>query len=278
MSEEIKPQLHVSQIRRLCLCGEQYRRIYVLGERRPPGAAAIIGTANDRAHKSDLQHKIDAGELESLSATADIVRDSVNHQFEDGVALQRGESVRSVRGHSVDRAVRINKVRHEEIAAVIRPTAVGTKWVAVLEGYPYDVAGEIDVEDEIIPVRDLKTSGGYPTKTAADDSMQLDMYALHQHCCNERSLPMPVSLDYVTDVMNKSGPKTTARILQSTRTEGHIESMLARIERVIECLEKGIFLPADPDSWVCCEKWCGWFNECPFAKGRSQVGYEGEGA
>jgi len=270
-----KPQLHVSQIRRLCLCGEQYRRIHVLGERRPPGAAAHIGTANDRAHKDDLQHKIDAGVLRELTYTNDVVRDSLNALFEEGVHLVEGESEKSVKGNAVDRAIRINKVRHEELAPIIKPTALGTKWVAVLEGYPYDLAGEMDVEDEDIPVRDLKTSGGYPAHTAADTSMQLDMYALYKHCCGAEQLPMRVALDYVTDVMNKSGPKTTAKVLDSVRSEGHVQSMLARIERVISCLEKGVFLPADPDSWVCCEKWCGFFTDCPYAKGRVQVGYGG---
>lgn len=275
-----KPQLHVSQIRRLCLCGEQYRRIHRCGDRRPPGAAAYVGTANDRAHKHDLKQKMETGELESLGATADIVRDSVNSLFEEGVHLVRGEREKTVRGAAIDKAVRMNKTRHEELAPIIRPVGLGTKWVAELEGYPYDLAGEIDVEDEQIPVRDLKTSGKYPPASAADDSMQLDMYALYKHLCGGTPLPMKVALDYVTDVMNKSGPKTTAKILLSVRQQGHIDSMLARIERVITCIEKDVFIPADPDSWVCSEKWCGFYTDCPYAKGRVQVGYErkaGEG-
>lgn len=270
-----KPQLHQSQIRRLCLCGEQFRRIYRCGERRPPGAAAYIGSANDLAHKKDLQTKIDDGHLEDLNTTSDIVRDSLNSMFEGGVHLAKGESEKAVRGNAIDKAVRMNKVRHEELAPVIRPIAVGTKWVAELGGYPYDLAGEFDVEDEVIPIRDLKASGKYPPATMADDSVQLDMYALYKHFCGGTNLPMQVALDVVTDVMNKGGPKTTAKILISTRTEGHVQSMLARVERIMECLEKDVFIPADPESWICSEKWCGFFNDCAYAKGRAQMGYDG---
>ena len=40
--------------------------------------------------------------------------------------------------------------------------------------------------------------------------------------------------------------------------------------RMAEVIEKGAFLPADPGSWRCSEKFCEYWDDCPFGRARRQ--------
>jgi len=265
-----KPQIHVSQIVRGTKCGEQLRRI-LAGERRPPGIAAHVGTANHKAHDFDMGAVIEGKSLPDLDHTEDLVAEAVKSLCKEGVATL-GESEKSMRERGIAKAVRINRVRHNDLAPTIRPVRIQYKWVAELEGYPYDLAGEIDLEEED-GFCDLKTSGRWPDKLMAENSMQLDMYALARNVCDDVAMPQKCRLDIVCDVQNKKSISTALKQQETVRTEEHLDAMLRRIENHIEMLDKGMFLATDPANWWCDPKWCGFYDDCPYAKGRMQVGY-----
>ena len=44
--------------------------------------------------------------------------------------------------------------------------------------------------------------------------------------------------------------------------------LIQRIERAALVIEAGAYLPAPPDHWKCSEKFCDFYNDCPFGRAR----------
>lgn len=257
-----KLHLSVSQLDMLSRCGEQYRRRYVEGEIIPPGIALIVGSSTDKAVSSDLQHKIDSGELLPDEAVADIARDNVVNSMESGnVLLTPDEAIagiKAVKGEAIDKAVRLSRLHHKELAPVLKPTHVQRWWRVELQGYPRDLIGIIDVQEGSEAVRDTKTASKSPAANAAHESDQLTMYAIACRVC-DGVIPRKLTLDHLVD--NKT-PKLVT--LETTRTEQDFLPILARVETALAALEKGVFVPARQTDWWCSERFCGFANTCRY--------------
>lgn len=143
----------------------------------------------------------------------------------------------------------------------------------------FDLAGTIDIhekfdgsriirseEDELLAreitnvVRDTKTSGKSPAKMIADESDQLTEYALAIHILEGR-LPDKLVLDYLVSTKE---PKIVS--VTTTRTEDDIEVFYNRLVATIYSIHTGVFVPTKATDWRCSQKWCGYFDICPYAK------------
>jgi hypothetical protein len=112
-------------------------------------------------------------------------------------------------------------------------------------------------------VRDTKTSGKSPNATAAHDSEQLTGYAVASKVLDGR-LPDKMMLDFLVET-----PKTHKLypvIRDTYRTMDDVAVFLNRFANAVHAIKSGIFVPTKPDDWRCSQKWCGYFNICPYAK------------
>jgi hypothetical protein len=144
---------------------------------------------------------------------------------------------------------------------------------AAREGW--DFAGEQDIVEkrmvgglfesktlvEQLVIRDTKTSAKSPNEDVAHTSEQLTGYALASHVIDGK-LPDVVALDYLVDLKRET--KNVTR--ESTRTMGDVGVFLNRFANAVNAIKSGIFIPTKPDDWRCSQKWCGYFNICPYAK------------
>jgi hypothetical protein len=263
-----KPKIHVSHLITGARCGEQLRRI-LAGERIPPGIAAFVGTLNHKADEMDMTAKLLKKPIPDLSASNDFVAQAGNSLWREGIFLNdedREVNEKVLRGKAIDRAIRLNTLRHTQLVPTITPTAVARKWVLEIEGMDYDLAGEIDLEDEEGSILDLKTKGKAPPKDEADKSIQLTMYTIGKYY-TDRIMPPKVKLNVL---VCSDAEKAVAKLvtLESTRSPEEIESMMARIANFIDCLKKGVFMPCNPDQWCCSSRWCGFYLTCPYVRGR----------
>ena len=138
-----------------------------------------------------------------------------------------------------------------------------------LQGFPFDLAGYIDVQavagvdeagNQVEKIIDLKTSAKSPPADKAHKSMQLTAYSLAASVLDGKPISQ-VELHYVVD----TGRKVFAcDPLVSARTPEDHAHFLRVVERAAEIIEKGAFAPADPDSWACSERFCGYAARCPF--------------
>jgi len=262
-AENRRPQIHVTGISMFNFCGEQFRRRYILGEIIPPGVAMLVGTATDRAVTADLKSKIETKQLLVDEDIAAIARDALVAGWNGGVMLsedEAAEGVRKVKGRAVDTSVRLAYLHHREIAPDIHPVAVQRSFALDLEGYPFQVVGTMDVQDDR-GIRDTKTKSRSPGRDEAERSVQLTGYAMAVQALDGK-LPERVTLDFLVD------GKTPAAIVQeSIRTPAHIAAFLRRLENAIKAIQAGIFVPAVARDPLCSPRFCGYWSSCKFQTG-----------
>ncbi len=252
-------QLHWSHLSALSKCGEAFRLAYVERLRVRPGVAAVVGTAAHVSAALNLTAKRDTGSLLPLDAVTQAARDSIAEQWEQGVTLLPEEADRATQTHgeAIDRSVRFAEMHHRILAPRLNPVHVERAWVVTPEGFPFDLAGEIDVQ-EPDTIRDLKTAGKKPTAATAATSGQLTMYAIARQAL-DGELPKRVALDYCTDA--KTDPVGS---FVSERTPEHVAAFWRRLEQAAEVIERQVFTPADPlTSWFCGPRWCGYARTNP---------------
>lgn len=262
MSDE-KKAVHQSHLGMLLNCPEQYRRRYVENDKRPPGVAAHIGTGVHRGADLDMKRKIRTGELAEVHEVKEIAAEATDKAFrEDGVHLLEDEEtigLARVRGKSMDLAVEYAELYHEEIAPQLEPLASEREFRVTSDEFPVDLAGTIDLLEEK-KVRDLKTRGSKPAADIASKSLQGSIYTLaasqmtgEEHYAYTMDFVVKTKKPYVHRVDAKMGPAVWNATLETIR-------------RGWALVEAGIFPPANPDWWGCSQKWCGYWDDCPFGR------------
>ena len=266
MEKKEKEALHQSSLSLLFKCGIAYEFRYVKGLKIPPNASMISGSGTHKSIELNLDNKIKTKKFLPIDEAQDIARDEVKNLWNQGVRLSEDEatgSVKEAKGNAVDKAIALSALHHKEVAPVLNPTEVESEFVLELENYPYDVAGKIDIIEDVKSVRDTKTSGKSPNKNSADISDQLTMYYLAQKIKNKVA-PEHLYLDYLYQTPKN---KTCKYIPQITdRNDEDIKTLLALLEQSFLILEKGVFTPASPDFWLCSPAWCGYHALCPYGR------------
>jgi hypothetical protein len=255
-----RPQLHATGLN--MACGEAFRRRYIEGEIIPPGVAAIVGIATDRAVSRNLEHKRETHELLPVEEVADVARDSLSDAWDrGGVRLEPEEvetGIPAVKGQAADKTVRLSVLHATATAPSIEPTHIQRQWAIEIPGYPFDLVGTLDIQEGGAAVRDTKTTAKTPPADTAEKSLQLSAYSLAVKVLDGNP-PEKVKLDYLVD--NKT-PKAVT--LEATRTDEDYRALLARIETVSLAIERGVFVPVSPDHWACSERFCGYARTCRY--------------
>jgi len=308
-------QIHYSSIDMLNICGIRFEFRYVKGIKKPPGTFMLAGTGTDRGVTANLTNKIEKGVLLELDELTDIAAQAVDEasKTEDIALNDEEKSIGKEQAISnvKDKAVRLVKVHHKEIAPNLRPSQVARKFSIDMDSYLRDRAkqiyeeaenthnprakkvlksqaralnalarrgvdfcGEIDILEkygDLTHVRDTKTSGKSPTEDVADKSEQLSAYSLATHVLDGK-IPDMVALDFLVDL--KREQKAVTR--QSKRDMAAIEIFLRRITNAIFAIHTGVFTPAAVGDWHCSSQWCGYFHECLFVQQRKTISLPGK--
>lgn len=265
------PELHWSQIGMIQDCGEKYRRRYVKGEKIPPGFAALIGLGTHAAIATDLKRKIATGKLAAREEIETVARDMIAGFFKDGnFWFSRNDRVLKTKGvwrdEAVDMSVRLSVLHHEKVAPKIRPIKNGVEraWTVEVPGQGFSLGGRLDIQEQRC-VRDTKTAGSTPPRDVAERSDQLTMYALAVKVL-DGTAPESVRIDALVKLKT---PKAVS--FESTRDEADFRVLLARVTAAIEAIRAGIFVPANRDYYRCAPRWCGYYETCPFVRGKVQI-------
>jgi RecB family exonuclease len=147
----------------------------------------------------------------------------------------------------------------------LRPVQAERKFAIPIPGTDgWLLIGKIDCLEEDDTVRDFKLSGSKqpPAQDIATRSEQLSIYALARYL-ETGSPPPSVELDYCRD----GGPRIGCIVRQGTRSEKDCIRTLTRVQRVVSCIEKGVFSPASHEGIECNGKRCDYYGVCPFGGG-----------
>lgn len=279
--KKIKPQLHQSHLSVLYRCGHKFAQIYLLGKREPSTTPLLIGTATHAGIAFNLNNKIDKGTLLPREAVQDLTRDEFRKAWEESPVVLNEEEVsdglKKTKDTCQDIAIELALVHHYAIAPKIYPKHVERKWVLEAKGYPYDMAGTMDVDEEFdfdrekgiylpkpyIRIRDNKTKAKNVGQREVDMSEQYSFYAFAKYMM-DHVLPDKV----VQDNLIKPTKRRPAFAVsyESTRTIDDFEVVKRRFTQACSVIEKGAFTPACPSDWWCSKEFCGFaaVGDCPY--------------
>lgn len=266
----MKPRIHQSQMNTLFRCGMQYFKRYVEGLIVPPSISMIRGTGTHAAVGKNLIHKRDTGALLDRAEVADAARDAVNAAWgESGAYLTEEDRTvpeKLLRGQAVQTAISLAQCHHAELAPALQPVHIERPFRLEHPDLAFDLQGTIDLQ-EPGTLRDLKTSSKSPAKGIADSSMQLTFYSMAINAL-DKTPPERICLDYAVSTKT---PKIVTQ--ETTRGPDDWRQLLDRANAMYDAIQKGVFLPTNPDNWVCSEKYCGyWKDACPYGrKNRKRV-------
>lgn len=265
-----KNQLHVSGLNLLSKCGIAFENRYIRKLPSKPSIPLIVGTATHATVRQNLTKKKDTGELMHPAEVLDIARDELVHEWDktDG-ALETDEDMvvygpAKAKAMAIDKAVRLSGLHRQNVAPqILKPTHLERQWVLDIEGFQFELAGAIDVQEETADgtvIRDTKTSGKSPSATVADQSSQLSMYALALYRF-EGKLPASLTLDYLID------NKTPVTKSYTTKRElDDFAPLMRRVEAATRVIESGHFQPANEDDWICGPKYCSYWSSCAYVR------------
>lgn len=264
-----KPYISPSQLNTFENCGEAYRRRYIEKEIIPPGVAALRGGGVHKGaemnFKQKIESKIDLPKQEIVDrAVAEFEgRMKLEGLFLDAESAAIGKDI--VVGKEKDTTVRLAGLFADEVAPVYQPTAVEEKIRIELPDSPRDLLGILDLTATIVtdPARgeglaDYKTGKKTKSQSEFDGSPQLTLYDLAYRAKRGKA-PDFIRVEQLIDT------KVPKRVLtETTRTVADMKPAIARVNAMISGLEKGAFMPANPGSWNCSPRWCGYFATCKF--------------
>ncbi len=277
MDIKTKPQIHASMLGTMARCGVQfqfrYGKTFDIGPENiiiPPNIALVTGTSVHKSVQADLNHKMETGgELLPAGEIKEIAYAIFQQHIDRGMTFSPDETVNIEKtvGSAMDVTVALSMLHHDGLAPTINPLAVEKRFVITMNGYPYDVAGQIDVV-EAARLRDTKTKAQSPIQDAAQ-SLQMAIYSI-AHRVEKKKLPDEVCLDFLVKT------KTPRIVVRTAVPEASwVNPALRRLERAMEIIEavkegKRAFSPADPENWCCTDRWCGYSAQkiCPFRSGR----------
>lgn len=270
-----KPEMHQSDLLKLELCGEDYRRSVLEKERGFAGFRLVCGIGTHDSRTVNLKQKLKTKTDLPLSDVTDAARDCIVKQFGETDVEPEVEQAGAPKAVICQQAIDITVVLatwdYNVFQKPMKPLEVELGVKVELKNYPFDLAGTMDVIDELPlvvgnAVRDCKTSKRTPPSDTADKSEQLSLYSLlyetkYGHPCPE------LSLDYIVPLKTKVN---TPRLI-TTRTRADQVAILNRLAMAYEATVKGVFVPCSSTHWKCSPTYCEFYNTCRYVNGAKRL-------
>ena len=270
--QEVKPKKEVlrqSRVTSYLMCGVHDFKRNVEKDIRPSNYVPLRGTVTHTGREHNLSQKIITGKDCPLSNVLDATRDAVvKHFSEDDINMSEFPGIKKqhVRDQMIGEATALATVDYNIFQKNIQPLAVELKLKVELPDYPFDLSGMIDTITVDGWIRDLKTKAKSPNQSEADKSLQLTLYSLFYEA-NYKKKPKGLTLDCL--VMLKKGVKPME--LKTTRTVEDQKACLKVFSAVFAAIQKGVFLPCDPNFWKCSKAYCDYYDDCEYVNGSKKL-------
>lgn len=269
--------LSASQISMYLRCGMQYWFRYIEGISRPPGIAALQGTAlhetNEQYYNDVIKNKApftprQAAEFAMFSFEQEVDEKgyAVNDKTKDETAV--------ILTHTTESYI-------SNVATIVRPISTEEE-VRYQANCGVTVLGYLDLRRRPFPwelqlnpnldqvIADYKLTGKKWNLDKLTNSLQFMLYTIATGVGRveihniTRATKKPKKNKVTADQQKESvvDPTSNIRMIRhdfNGDEYNHVENL---ITRVAEGISKGVFMPCDPDSWACSETWCGYWDRC----------------
>jgi hypothetical protein len=242
-------------------CAEQFRRVYLDGERILPGIALHKGKSVHAGVEHENRIRAATGEDAPLDEVTDITRDTFVHDVkEQGVFLAKEEvgEKKSLLNASLTESIAMAKTYRNEVAPTYAEIAAVEERMVADIGLGLPLVGVLDFTADG-RITDVKTASKRWTAGRELYEIQPTFYRI---LCRENGLGnLPAG--YV--ILSPAKDRINVDVREAPRTN-HDETILKRrLTVMLSMIETGIFPPAEPGSWVCSPRWCGFYYDCPFS-------------
>lgn len=237
-------------------CGEQFRRVRMMGEREKPSFALDEGSAHHHALSTNNVSKRDKGKVLKPAIMVDLAAAKMEELAKRGV--KESDKKTYFGDEKLDDGVKRAKVWYPEYLRKFDPD-IEPDWVeqpfikeVEVEGSKFKLAGVIDLTTKKKKLRDYKTSKAVKSQAEADSSVQLTLYSATTGLMDVGFLNFVKTANpYVAEIPSKRTPAQ------------HAWAMLVA-RRVFEAIRKDVFPLANPtpQNWRCSEKFCGFWGSC----------------
>tara|TARA_R100001594_G_scaffold115623_1_gene150504 strand:+ start:1183 stop:1959 length:777 start_codon:yes stop_codon:yes gene_type:complete len=247
--------ISISQVNRFQMCGLQYYFRYIEGIKTLPNDNMLRGSAIDSSANEHFNEK-----------SRNEVGISENNFIDLAVATHDEKSddtefVENTKDESRDKTAVSSKKYHSVHGQTIKPKLnengdMPTQ-IKILEdiGDNVTLMGFVDLvteDDTIVDTKVRKADKGIDVEA----NLQLQTYATI----------LDADKVGIASVTTAKDPKATYYGGVSNKTTK--ERAIQRIKSVSAAIDSNVFLPAPEGSWVCSEKYCGYWNMCDFGAKR----------
>jgi len=248
--------LSVSQASMYMRCGLQYKYRYVDDIIKAPGVALIEGSAMHKALETALTEKMEAGTVAPVDVMLDAWNDYWKEKKKD--VEDWGDDGKDATERVIaDRSNQLVRMYHKSHLPKAHPMGVEKGFWLLIGKHRIPIKGYIDLVDveevnEIggPTVVDHKVVRAAKSQADADSDMQLTMYA--------HAVGTP-RVRFDSFCKTKTPKIKTTRSVRTTQDYKWVENVF---DLIAENIGRGVFLPADPASWVCTPKFCGYYHMC----------------
>jgi hypothetical protein len=252
-------------------CGESYRRRYNENEKIPPGIVLGRGASLHKSNKVNLKQKIQSGKDLPLDALKDAARDEYVRTFrEGGLYLPKEDRPHKTRllNDGLNDSLRCVEQYAEKVAPLIVPVSVEERFTVDV-GLELPLIGVMDMEAND-RIDDLKTSDKKWPEGKIEKEIQFVFYSfVHEYVTKKR---VPFWYHILIARRGKDGKPTTSDydFQTMTATDQMYSGLIHKVQIFLKGLKAGIFLPAEPGSWLCNERFCGYHPTCRFVGNSEQ--------
>lgn len=255
-----KVVIRPSSINQFMSCPAQWFRASVLQDYQKPSAAAAVGTSLHKGVEVGYREKINTGEVPPVSLMTDaavsefhdLVKSDENLEFKEGESFSGFEQdlVKGVKDY------------HATIMPVIDPVGVEVRYTLPMDGLETieSVSGTIDID---LPnsLADIKMMG--KNKPVTNYVAQQSCYAILKETndkpCSDTA--------FIHKVIRGKNVEITPLPLKKEWARTWVNMMITTLETFADTGNPMLFRGSSPQSnFLCNEKWCGFWDQCPFVK------------
>lgn len=264
------PHYSVSQLNRYNFCGESYRLKYAEKKDEPGTTHQIRGSALHNVAEVGCSEKMNTGEIMTVEQAEDLAAKNVDLAFQEEVTFSEEEAeagINVVKGQTKDTAVDLSRYHVKKILPVINPASVEEDVRVKFDGLP-TMVHRIDLTDTEGVVTDWKTAKAKPNEMAVSKMIQATGYHVAYQVRHKKP-PTAVNMHYLVRTRGgkTTAPKTADYPIVMHKTQEEIQSYIRRLYNMHEGIQKGVFIPINPEHFLCSPTYCGYFGQCQFTRG-----------
>lgn len=264
-----------SSVRMYLRCPLKWHNRYILNEYEPTNANMLIGKSVGSGVSAGyigkmVQRSLAEDGLSGAPGMRELMLDIASDTFDEAVKDEEidwgEEHPQLAAGRAKDTAIICTEVYHDDVAVKFEPETVEEGFEIQFPDADWAIKGYIDFVGEaqglLAELHDLKVVG--KADNGIDSDPQATLYIASRYA-RDGSLP-----SFAWHQVKKPTARTpaSATLMTTQRTPVQINNYLERIAQVAREIEwrykSGDWQGAVPGSWWCSQKFCGYYETCPF--------------